>query len=129
MTTLPAPGQPTLAASVPGQRYGYRVYGPWNPNGGLRYNPRKFLLDPYAKALATKAVLDDSLYAHKVGVHGLPTSANWEISELDSLPYAAIGVVTDPNYRRCSFTAHQCRSACDLRNPRGGSNQAARSYS
>ena len=83
----------------PGQRYGYRVYGPWNPNGGLRYNPRKFLLDPYAKALATKAVLDDSLYAHKVNEHGLPTSANWEISELDSLPYAAIGVVTDPNYR------------------------------
>ena len=83
----------------PGQRYGYRVYGPWNPNEGLRYNPRKFLLDPYAKALATKAVLDDSLYAHKVGVHGLPTSANWEISELDSLPYAAIGVVADPNYQ------------------------------
>ena len=83
----------------PGQRYGYRVYGPWNPNEGLRYNPRKFLLDPYAKALATKAVLDDSLYAHKVNEHGLPTRADWEISELDSLPYAAIGVVADPNYQ------------------------------
>jgi isoamylase len=35
----------------PGQRYGYRVHGPWDPAQGLRFNPAKLLLDPYAKAI------------------------------------------------------------------------------
>ena len=35
----------------PGQRYGYRVYGPWAPEHGQRCNPAKLLLDPYAKAI------------------------------------------------------------------------------
>src|SRR2546422_6775564 len=34
----------------PGQRYGYRVHGPYDPNAGHRFNPAKLLLDPYAKA-------------------------------------------------------------------------------
>ena len=34
----------------PGQRYGYRVYGPYDPENGCRFNPNKLLLDPYAKA-------------------------------------------------------------------------------
>src|SRR5512133_4103532 len=36
----------------PGQRYGYRVYGPYEPAKGHRCNPSKFLLDPYAKAIS-----------------------------------------------------------------------------
>ena len=35
----------------PGQRYGYRVYGPWAPEQGMRFNPAKLLIDPYAKAI------------------------------------------------------------------------------
>ncbi len=35
----------------PGQRYGFRVHGPWNPEAGQRCNPAKLLLDPYAKAV------------------------------------------------------------------------------
>ena len=35
----------------PGQLYGYRVYGPYDPHTGLRFNPSKLLLDPYAKAI------------------------------------------------------------------------------
>src|SRR6476619_2037666 len=35
----------------PGQRYGYRVHGPYDPSQGLRVNPAKLLLDPYAKAV------------------------------------------------------------------------------
>jgi isoamylase len=35
----------------PGQRYGYRVFGPYQPGAGLRCNPNKLLLDPYAKAI------------------------------------------------------------------------------
>jgi glycogen operon protein len=40
-----------LPEVAPGQRYGYRVYGPYEPLGGLRFNPAKLLVDPYAKAI------------------------------------------------------------------------------
>ncbi len=40
-----------LPSVGPGQRYGYRVHGPWDPGRGLRCNPAKLLLDPYAKAI------------------------------------------------------------------------------
>jgi len=40
-----------LAGVGPGQRYGYRVHGPWAPEAGHRFNPRKCLIDPYAKAI------------------------------------------------------------------------------
>ena len=40
-----------LPGVVPGQRYGYRVHGPYEPSAGLRCNPTKLLLDPYAKAI------------------------------------------------------------------------------
>src|SRR5688500_15373248 len=36
----------------PGQRYGFRVHGPWDPSNGHRCNPAKLLMDPYAKAIA-----------------------------------------------------------------------------
>jgi isoamylase len=35
----------------PGQRYGYRVHGPYDPEAGHRFNPNKLLIDPYAKAI------------------------------------------------------------------------------
>ncbi len=38
-----------------GQLYGYRVYGPWDPDNGHRYDPKKLLVDPYSKAVATPA--------------------------------------------------------------------------
>jgi len=40
-----------LPGCEPGQRYGYRVHGPWSPSEGLRFNPSKLLIDPYARAL------------------------------------------------------------------------------
>ncbi|HAU5617172.1 TPA: glycogen debranching protein GlgX [Morganella morganii] len=43
-----------LAGSKPGVRYGYRVYGPWDPQNGLRFNPQKLLIDPYCRALDAK---------------------------------------------------------------------------
>jgi glycogen operon protein len=48
----------------PGQRYGYRVHGPWDPAAGHRFNPRRLIVDPYAKAIDRPVVLADSLYAH-----------------------------------------------------------------
>ncbi|WP_435746920.1 glycogen debranching protein GlgX [Nocardioides sp. SYSU DS0663] len=51
----------------PGQRYGYRVHGPWDPTEGLRCNPNKLLLDPYAKATAGEIRWDQSLFAYNFG--------------------------------------------------------------
>jgi glycogen operon protein len=48
----------------PGQRYGYRVHGPYVPTRGLRYNPSKLLLDPYAKAIDGRVRWDDTLFAY-----------------------------------------------------------------
>ena len=43
-----------LPALKPGQAYGYRVHGPWAPRAGLRFNPYKLLVDPYAQAIANE---------------------------------------------------------------------------
>jgi isoamylase len=51
----------------PGQLYGYRVTGPYRPQEGLRFNPHKLLIDPYAKALSGPIIWDDSLFGYKVG--------------------------------------------------------------
>src|SRR6188472_2479081 len=42
----------------PGQRYGYRVYGPWAPEQGHRFNPNKLLIDPYAKSIEGPVLWD-----------------------------------------------------------------------
>ena len=47
----------------PGKYYMYRVFGPYAPRGGQRYNPAKVLLDPYAKAIAGTVIWDDALFA------------------------------------------------------------------
>src|SRR3954449_11773289 len=51
----------------PGQLYGYRVHGPYDPKNGHRFNPNKVLLDPYAKAIGRDVTWDDTLFAYKVG--------------------------------------------------------------
>ena len=51
----------------PGQRYGYRVDGPWEPEQGHRFNPAKLLLDPYARAIDGTVRWSDVLFGHVVG--------------------------------------------------------------
>ncbi|MET0451552.1 MAG: alpha-amylase family glycosyl hydrolase, partial [Mycobacterium sp.] len=51
----------------PGQRYGYRVHGPYDPANGLRCNPNKLLLDPYAKAIDGAFQWDQSLFGYDFG--------------------------------------------------------------
>ncbi|MGH3972786.1 MAG: glycogen debranching enzyme, partial [Pseudonocardiaceae bacterium] len=51
----------------PGQRYGYRVHGPYEPACGLRCNPHKLLLDPYAKAIDGRIQWDESLFSCRFG--------------------------------------------------------------
>ncbi len=50
-----------------GQRYGYRVYGPYDPAKGHRFNPHKLLIDPYAKALDRSFVLAASHFGYRFG--------------------------------------------------------------
>jgi len=52
---------------TPGQLYGYRVYGPYEPERGFRFNPNKLLIDPYARALAGRLVWSDAHFAYRTG--------------------------------------------------------------
>jgi isoamylase len=71
----------------PGQLYGYRVYGPWRPADGQRFNPAKLLLDPYARILGRTPRWHPSLLAFSgSGGDGPP-------DRTDTAPYAALGVV------------------------------------
>jgi glycogen operon protein len=51
----------------PGQRYGYRVHGPYDPQSGHRFNPAKLLIDPYAKRIDGAVKWDDSLFGYRIG--------------------------------------------------------------
>lgn len=53
-----------LPAVEPGQRYGYRVHGPWNPTAGQRCNPAKLLLDPYAKVIEGEVAWDEAVFPY-----------------------------------------------------------------
>jgi len=72
----------------PGQRYGYRVRGTYRPAEGLRCNPNKLLLDPYARAVAGDIEWTDAVLAY------LPGDADG-YSELDSAPYVPRGLVVN----------------------------------
>ncbi|MCU1550145.1 MAG: glycogen debranching enzyme GlgX [Glaciihabitans sp.] len=73
----------------PGQRYGYRVYGEYDPKSGKRLNPNKLLLDPYAKATYGEITWDQSMFAYNFGD---PESENND----DSAASMMHGVVINP---------------------------------
>src|SRR3954462_6460067 len=76
----------------PGQRYGFRVHGPYNPAEGKRCNPAKLLLDPYARAIEGLPKWNEALYAY---VAGDPEGAK---SDADSGPFAPRSIVTNPYF-------------------------------
>lgn len=51
----------------PGQLYGYRVHGPYEPAQGHRFNPNKVLLDPYAKAIAGRVDWSEEMFGYTIG--------------------------------------------------------------
>ncbi len=75
----------------PGQLYGYRVHGPYEPTRGHRFNPRKLLLDPYAKAIGRRLRWHDSLYGYRVGDPAEDLSRD----DRDSAPYAPLAAVVE----------------------------------
>ncbi len=56
-----------LPEARPGLLYGYRVYGPYAPEAGHRFNPNKLLLDPYAKDIVGPLLWSDALFGYRVG--------------------------------------------------------------
>ena len=75
----------------PGQRYGYRVHGQWLPEIGLRFNPAKLLIDPYAKAITGELKHHEAIFGHV----GADTSV---FNSMDSSPFVPNSVVVDDSY-------------------------------
>jgi glycogen operon protein len=73
----------------PGQLYGYRVLGPYEPERGLRFNPNKLLVDPYAKAIVRSGRWHDSMYGYEVG-HAAEDLSFDERDNADRAPLAAV---------------------------------------
>jgi glycogen operon protein len=76
----------------PGQLYGYRVYGPYEPSGGHRFNPAKVLMDPYARAMCTIEEWDDSLFGYEIGKDDL------SMDERDNAEVSPKSIVTDHHF-------------------------------
>ncbi|MBI1270610.1 glycogen debranching protein GlgX [bacterium] len=75
----------------PGQAYGYRVYGPYNPEEGHRFNPNKILVDPYSKLVTRRLRWHDSLYGYQIGNKRQDLS----FDKRDNAAYAPLCVVVD----------------------------------
>jgi glycogen operon protein len=78
-----------LPGVLPGQRYGYRVYGPYNPKAGQRCNPSKLLLDPYSKAIEGDIDWDPSLFSYRFDARDRQETT-------DSAPHMPKSVVVNP---------------------------------
>ncbi len=81
-----------VAGIKPGQLYGYRVNGPYEPAQGHRFNPHKLLIDPYAKAISGTVEWNDALFAYNIGDDDL------SLNPIDSAPFVPKSVVTDDKF-------------------------------
>lgn len=75
----------------PGQRYGFRVHGPWVPEQGQRCNPAKLLLDPYAKAIDGQVQWEEAVYPYRFSKPDV-------LDERDSAPFVPRSVVIDSSF-------------------------------
>ncbi|MDR3510307.1 MAG: glycogen debranching protein GlgX [Caulobacteraceae bacterium] len=78
----------------PGQVYGYRVYGPYAPEEGHRFNPNKLLLDPYARGHTGDIQWNEACYGYVIG----SKEEDLSFDERDSAPFTPKCVVVDPNF-------------------------------
>ncbi len=76
----------------PGQRYGFRVHGPWDPAHGLRCNPHKLLLDPYARADRGSGRLGPGASS------AIVRTSRTSLDETDSAPFVPRSIVVDSNF-------------------------------
>ncbi|WP_020648868.1 glycogen debranching protein GlgX [Solimonas variicoloris] len=83
-----------LPNARPGQRYGYRAYGTYEPRAGKRFNPHKLLVDPYARQLAGELKWHDALYGYKVG----SPRGDLSFDRRDSAAYVPKAVIVDEHF-------------------------------
>jgi isoamylase len=76
----------------PGQRYGYRVHGPWKPHEGHRCHPSKLLIDPYARAIDSDVKWDEAVFTYRFG------DASMALNDADSAPFIPRSVVVNPYF-------------------------------
>jgi glycogen operon protein len=75
-----------------GQRYAYRVHGPWDPAAGYRYNAKKLLLDPYATAIEGSVRWDEAVFTYRFSA---PDASS---NDADSAPFMPRSIVTSPYF-------------------------------
>ena len=75
----------------PGQLYGYRVHGPYDPGAGHRFNPNKVVLDPYAKSIGRGVRWDDSVFGYAIG----DPAGDLSFDTRDNAAYATLAAVID----------------------------------
>ncbi|MGO8751254.1 MAG: glycogen debranching protein GlgX [Thermoguttaceae bacterium] len=78
----------------PGQLYGYRVHGPYEPARGHRFNPKKILLDPYAKAIGRDVRWSDAMFGYRLK----DPAADLSCDERDNAADAPLGAVVASNF-------------------------------
>ena len=87
-----------LAGVRPGQRYGYRVYGPWSPEHGVRFNDAKLLIDPYTHVLDGELSYVAQIYGH-MAVDGTGAGDLSLRDDRDSAGFTPFSVVSDHKVR------------------------------
>jgi isoamylase len=80
-----------LPDARPGQLYGYRVHGPYDPQNGHRFNHHKVLLDPYAKGIGRLPRWTDAMHGYTIG----HKDADLSFDDRDNAQYAPLGAVID----------------------------------
>jgi len=83
-----------LSGIGPGQLYGYRVHGPYEPQNGLQFNPAKLLIDPYATAISGKVNWEAPVFGYQIG----NKDADLSLDEQDDAWGMPKCVVTDPSF-------------------------------
>src|SRR5581483_11367737 len=76
---------------LPGQLYGFRVHGPYEPKAGHRFNPNKVLMDPYTKAAARETKWSDAMWGYRVG----DPEADLSFDDRDNAAFAPLSTVID----------------------------------
>lgn len=78
----------------PGQIYGYRIHGPFDPMTGSRFNPNKIVMDPYAKGIGRRLTWDDSLFGYTIG----HPDEDLSFDERDNANHAPLACVVDESF-------------------------------
>jgi glycogen operon protein len=77
-----------------GQLYGYRVYGPYDPSAGHRFNHHKVVLDPYAKAIVRTTNWSDAMFGYRIG----DPAEDLSFDGRDSAAFAPLSTVINPSF-------------------------------